>query len=314
MALGNILKNAFDWIGGGVKSLGGEIGKGFSGLNNFIMGGMTNGGAGATSFFEGLLGQGTEWDKKNFDAQQAWAQKQFDRDQLWRNQDIEREQQIREQNHQWESPAYKAQQLKDAGLHPALAAEGNFGGGGGAPMPMNLSGNRSPATVNAQDRGNPLEMVSLLSQVANDKAYRSLMGEQARGLSIENNFEEALYDEKVRDAKAELSQNALRRSAEKMNMSVDEINTRFARLMELPENFDIRSVADFSFLWNKNYDKGSVQDEIRKTMLSANSIDTIIDKISSVFHASANFNRSNNQSRNVNQTTSTSDVTIRRNK
>lgn len=164
---------ASDFFTAGLNPFGNVMGTAYKGGNNA--------GAGIDSYVGGMLGQGTEMENKQFDKQEEWAQKQFQRDADWRTEDIARNEAQRQQNHEWESPQYKAQQLKEAGLHPALAVGGFSGGGGSAPdMPANMSGNRAPAPAPADDNDSPVAMAGLFNQIQNDRVHRALTAQQAR--------------------------------------------------------------------------------------------------------------------------------------
>jgi hypothetical protein len=154
------------------------------------------GGDKVESFFGGLTGQGTEFDNKNFDAQQMWTQKMFDRDQQWRNEDRE-----------YNTPAAQADRMRAAGIHPMAALGGGMGSGGAGNMTgaMVGSGNRIPTPVqDSGDRLDPVAMIGLFNQARNDRAYRALMGAQTRNLNADaakkeyyNERQDEIYDREV---------------------------------------------------------------------------------------------------------------------
>jgi len=184
--------------------------------------------AGIKSKVKELLGQGSEFDNKNFDAQQEWAEKEYNRDDLWRSEDLAREQQHREEDlstqERWRQEDYerssighRMQQARDAGLHPMAALGMTGGGGGGGTLPSSHgytgSGGRVPSPVSGgggTSLGEISGIIGQMSQLKNDRANRMLLNAEARRVNADANRMEYDNSEEQRKARARLLEQQLK--------------------------------------------------------------------------------------------------------
>jgi hypothetical protein len=185
-----------------------------------------------------MAGQGTDWERKMFAANEAWATKYYDRENDWRTEDLTRAQQWRDEDigraEKWRqediynnSMEARMADLQKAGLHPALAAGGMGGGQGiqGTQMqntPMTSSGGRIPNQKGGQTSGSPVDAAMAFSQIQNDRAQQALMLAQARDMNASAEAQEFLN--KNQETKWNKELDAMKAGTDLMKKQIEEID------------------------------------------------------------------------------------------
>lgn len=176
---------------------------GFSGQDPYDWLGKTTG---ISSWWGAKTGQGTDWEKRQFEAQQDWAEREFNRDNdryadtvAWRNEDVERAERWRQEDIARSSLPAKMQEMQEAGLHPSLAV-GAMGGGAiqGTTIQQPVArGSRASVGVGSAgaDIDNlMLQAASMMQQSQNDRVQRALVKAEARKTNADARWQELEND------------------------------------------------------------------------------------------------------------------------
>lgn len=191
------------------------------------------------SFFRGMAGQGTDFERTVFENQEDWAWRNFEqaereraediaREREYRDDDIARAERMRAEDIERESLPAKMAEARAAGLHGTALLGGMGGGGGGGQSPMTRtqitgSGGRIPRPVQSgavQDMS-PVEMASVASQINNDKANQLLLAAETDKIRTETSLlgkDLESYDERFRQA-TNLNQSQINEIASRITSS-----------------------------------------------------------------------------------------------
>jgi hypothetical protein len=163
-------------------------------------------GKGIESIWKSFTGQGSNFERETFKAEQDWADKSYMRDQVWRDQDINRAQQWRDEDIERNTMSSKVQDYKDAGLHPILATGSGAGGGGIQSTPISTSSGGRVRAMSSPS-ASPVDIANMGSQMLNDKSTRALENAQARLTMAEAQFQELENKEHPHRRQEEIANN-----------------------------------------------------------------------------------------------------------
>lgn len=139
-----------------------------------------------------------EWRAQDLQMYNEHRNQDREREEQWRMEDIEREERWREEDIQRNSIQHKMQELKNAGLHTALAGGGTLGAssmgsptmtrsGGRAAMP-NSGGSSRYSPTRSGTSSNPVEMAQMISQISLDRGNIQVMNAEAQKMREEAEY------------------------------------------------------------------------------------------------------------------------------